>query len=61
MGFSLNEIDKPYMEKIIEVNHDINAADWTIYYHTDGENESLKKKLMNLGIIEKNIKAPIYW
>ncbi|MBR5677907.1 MAG: bacteriophage abortive infection AbiH family protein [Paludibacteraceae bacterium] len=61
MGFSLNEIDKPYMEKIIEVNHDINAADWTIYYHADGENESLKKKLMNLGIIEKNIKEPIYW
>lgn len=61
MGFSLNNIDKPYIEKIIEVNNNIDATDWTIYYHAKGENESLKKKLMNLGILERNINEPIYW
>lgn len=61
MGFSLNNIDKPYIEKIIEVNNNIDATDWTIYYHEKGENESLKKKLMSLGILERNINEPIYW
>lgn len=61
MGFSLNNIDKPYIEKILEVNNNIDATDWTIYYHAKGENESLKKKLMNLGILERNINEPIYW
>jgi hypothetical protein len=61
MGFSLNDIDKPYIEKIISVNHGISNADWTLYYHAKGENESLKKKLMSLGIKEENIKEPMYW
>ena len=61
MGFSLNDIDMPYIEKIIEVNHYIDAADWTIYYHDEREKETLKKRLMNVGILEKKIIKLIHW
>ena len=61
MGFSLNDIDKPYIEKIIEDNKNIDAADWIFYYHKEEEKKLFKEKLLNLGIKENNIKESIYW
>lgn len=61
MGFSLNEIDKPYIEKIIEVNQNIDAANWTFYYHKEEEKSLFRERLMDVGIKEQNIKEPIYW
>lgn len=61
MGFSLNEIDKPYMEEIIKVNRNIDEADWTFYYHMDEEKSAFMESLLKLGIKQENIKKPIPW
>ena len=61
MGFSLNEIDKPYMEEIIKVNRNIDAADWTFYYHKDEEKSLFMESLLKLGIKQENINKPIPW
>ena len=61
MGFSLNEIDKPYMEEIIKVNRNIDAADWTFYYHKDEEKSAFMEGLLKLGIKQENISKPIQW
>lgn len=50
MGFSFNDIDMPYIEKIIEVNKNIADSDWTLYWHSDGEGEMMKEKLKQLGV-----------
>ncbi len=61
MGFSLNEIDKPYMEEIIKVNRNIDAADWRFYYHKDEEKSLFMERLLNLGVKQENINKPIQW
>jgi hypothetical protein len=61
MGFSLNDIDMPYIEKIIEVNHDIDAADWTFYYYKEEEKCAFMESLLKLGIKQENINKPIQW
>ncbi len=61
MGFSLNEIDKPYMEEIIKVNRNIDAADWTFYYHKDEEKSLFMENLLKLGVKQENINKPIQW
>lgn len=61
MGFSLNEIDKPYMEEIIKVNRNIDAADWTFYYHKDEEKSLFMECLLKLGVKQENINKPIQW
>lgn len=60
MGFSMNEIDIPYIKEIISVNKNIAVADWTIYYHSE-KDDIIGDKLMALEINETNIKEPIYW
>ena len=61
MGFSLNEIDKPYMEEIIKVNRNIDAADWTFYYYKEEEKRAFMESLLKLGIKQENINKPIPW
>ena len=60
MGFSFNDIDMLYIEKIIAVNRKIADTDWTVYWHEDGEEDSLRSKLKLLGIKEDNI-VPKRW
>lgn len=61
MGFSLNEIDMPYIKAIIDANDDVSNLKWTIYYHNDGEDKEMNDKLINLGINRGNINKPIKW
>lgn len=60
MGFSFNDIDMPYIEKIISVNKNISDTDWTLYWHTDGEFSVMKEKLQKLGVNGDKIK-PKEW
>ena len=55
MGFSFNDFDMPYIEKIIAVNRNIADTDWTVYWHEDGEEEILRGKFEQLGIEENSI------
>jgi hypothetical protein len=61
MGFSLNDIDIPYIKMIIEVNKNILGADWTLYWYSDGEDEYMINKLLELGIDRGKINTPIKW
>ena len=61
MGFSFNDIDMPYIKKIIEVNKNISDADWTLYWYSDGEDEYMINKLLGLGIDRSRINTPIHW
>ena len=61
MGFSFNDIDMPYIEEIANANPRIDEADWTIYFHLNGENEMIMGKLVNIGIKEGNINEAIKW
>lgn len=60
MGFSFNDIDLPYIEQIVRVNGNIAPADWKVYWHSDGEDELMKKKLMIVGVNE-NVINTIKW
>lgn len=60
MGFSFNDIDMPYIEQIVRVNGNISSADWKVYWHSDGEDELMKKKLMIVGVNENAINT-IKW
>lgn len=60
MGFSFNDIDMPYIEQIVRVNGNIASADWKVYWHSEGEDELMKKKLMIVGINENAINT-INW
>lgn len=60
MGFSFNDIDLPYIQKIIEVNQDIANADWKLYWYSNGEDEAMKHKLIELGVNENKISC-INW
>lgn len=55
MGFSFNEIDKPYIEKIAEVNTSFSTAKWILYWHSDGEDERMVNRLHDLGVNKSNI------
>jgi hypothetical protein len=55
MGFSFNDIDMPYIEKMWSVNRQKEDADWTLYWYSSGEDNLMKKKLNELGVNEKSI------
>ena len=55
MGFSFNDIDMPYIKKIIESNYNISEADWTLYWHSGNEISNMISQLKALGINESNI------
>ena len=55
MGFSFNDIDMPYIEKIWSVNRQKEDADWTLYWYSSGEDNLMKKKVIELGVNEKSI------
>jgi len=60
MGFSFNDIDMPYIEKIMSINCSISNVRWTIYWHGGNENKIIKEKLLKLRVPEDNIDM-IYW
>ena len=55
MGFSFNDIDMPYIEKIWSINERKEDVDWILYWHSDGENIWMKEKIIGLGVSENNI------
>ncbi len=61
MGFSFNDIDLPYIAKIIDVNNQIANADWTLYYHEKGDEVTMIDKLHKMGIAKDSISKPILW
>ena len=61
MGFSLNDIDLPYIEEMVKVNKNILDADWLLYYHQDDEEKNMITKLLNLGIRSEKILLPKKW
>lgn len=61
MGFSLNNIDMPYIKEIVKVNSNIDDADWTLFCYKEGEYEKMTKQLLSLGIRSNNILPPKSW
>lgn len=61
MGFSFNKIDMPYIKAIIEVNKNAADVDWTIYFHSKGEDKIFIHKLLQIGVDRSQIKTPINW
>lgn len=61
MGFSFNEIDMPYIKAIIEANKNAADIDWTIYFHSKGEDKVFIRKLLQIGIDRSKINATINW
>lgn len=57
IGFSFNDIDMPYIEKIWGVSRHKQEIDWTLYWHAKGEDTYMKEKLIKLGINETSIKT----
>ena len=55
MGFSFNEIDWPYIKKIIEINKNVQNTKWMVYWHRDTEKDIIMDRLYNLGVKEENI------
>lgn len=60
MGFSFNDIDMPYIKKIIEENKNKENLHFTVYWHSERDDEIFKLKLRNLGVNENKI-DPIHW
>lgn len=60
MGFSFNDIDKPYIEKIVSVNDSFSDADWILYSHSDVESEHLGRIMQEIGVDSKKMKI-IRW
>ena len=60
MGFSFNNIDMPYIEKIWSVNKDKEKADWTVYWFSKGEDIWIKEELIRLGVSPSKINT-IKW
>ena len=50
MGFSFNDIDMPYINKIVDVNNNKLMTEWTLYWHNEREIDVMKNKLLNIGI-----------
>lgn len=61
MGFSLNNIDMPYIKEILKVNSNIDDADWTLFCYKDGEYEKMTKTLLSIGLKRENIFPPKKW
>ena len=61
MGFSFNKIDMPYIKAIIEVNKNAADVDWTIYFHSKGEDQIFIRKLLQIGVDRSQINTPINW
>ena len=61
MGFSFNDIDMPYIKKIIDINTNAGNIDWTIYHHSDGGDKEIINRLMQIGIERNQINVPIKW
>lgn len=61
MGFSFNEIDMPYIKAIIEANKNAADIDWTIYFHSKGEDKVFIRKLLRIGIDCSKINDTINW
>lgn len=61
MGFSFNEIDMPYIKAIIEANKNTADVDWTIYFHSKGEDKVFIRKLLRIGIDCSKINDTINW
>lgn len=55
MGFSFNEIDLPYIKKIIEVNKNVQNTKWMVYWHRDTEKDIIMDRLHDFGVKEENI------
>lgn len=50
MGFSFNDIDMPYINKIVDVNNNKLMTEWTLCWHNEREIDVMKNKLLNIGI-----------
>lgn len=61
MGFSFNEIDMPYIKAILSSNSNKYDIDWTIYYHQEGEDDTIIEKLQNIDIKKKQINKSVCW
>ena len=61
MGFSFNNIDMPYIKAIIEANKNAADIDWTIYFHSKGEDKVFIRKLLRIGIDYSKINDTINW
>lgn len=61
MRFSFNEIDMPYIKAIISSNINKKNIDWTIYYHQEGEDDTIIEKLKSFKIDDEQINASIGW
>lgn len=61
MGFSFNNIDMPYIKAIIEANKNAADIDWTIYFHSKGEDKVFIRKLLRIGIDCSKINDTINW
>lgn len=59
MGFSFNDIDMPYIEKIASVNKH-SDTNWTLYCHSDNDSVFMKRQLLELNISSENIEI-INW
>ncbi len=61
MGFSFNDIDLPYIKTIKDVNTNADNIDWTVYYHSDGNDEIIIDRLLQMGAKREHINEPIKW
>lgn len=57
MGFSFNDIDIPYIEKIATVNKAISAAYWTLYCHSKNDEAIIKGQLEKINVSSDNIET----
>lgn len=55
MGFSFNDIDMPYIEKIATVNKGFSVAQWTLYCHSENDEAVIKRQLDKINISGDNI------
>lgn len=60
MGFSFNDIDMPYIDKIAKVNKNLANTKWDLYWHSNKEDKWIINKLEELGISKNNMKL-IHW
>ena len=56
MGFSYNEIDMPYIKKIVEVNNSFAESDWLLYSHSESEKGRLNCIMKQLGVSKEKVK-----
>lgn len=61
MGFSFNDIDIPYIKAILDANTNADNIDWTVYYHSDGNDEEIIDRLLQIGVKREHIDEPIKW